>query len=366
MSTLNGQWLQIFRAGDYGSKGTYTVPQLAALVASYDPAKDEAPICIGHPEHNAPAFGSIKALRLDGDVLMAMPGEVPPVVDAAVQAGAYKKRSTAFFVKKDGSLRLRHLGLLGAVPPEVTGLRDAQFSAEAFQEVEFSADSQGEEMDQAAIDKTVGERITAFFADRFGTKPETGTLTQADISRAAQEAATAATAAARTEFAAQLQTERSAREALEVRFAATSATGLADRLMAQLKVNKRWLPAYDHMGVPQLFAQLAAPGTVEIEFSADGKVQKKAPADVLFDFLNGIGQVVPEGVMFSADKGLTAPKPASVPNVEGVEVDSASVTFNAQVTAYATEKNIPFNEAFTTLTKQGKRPAMGAAAAGAV
>ena len=363
MKTLNGQWLQIFRAGDYGSKGKYTVPQLTALATSYNPAVDEAPICIGHPEHNAPAFGSIKALRMDGDVLLGMPGEVPPVIDAAVQGGAYKKRSVSFIRRQDGSLRLRHLGLLGGMPPEVTGLRDAQFGSEAFEEVEFS---EGEEMDQAAIDKTIGERITAFFAERFGAKPETGTVTQADITRAANEAAAAATTAARSEFAAQLQTEREARQQLEVRFAATNATGTAERLMAQLKVNKRWLPAYDHMGVPQLFAQLTQPGVQEIEFSVEGKPEKKAPAQVLFDFLNGIGQVVPEGVMFSADKGLTAPKPAAVPNVEGVDVDAASVTFNAQVTAYAAEKNIPFNEAFTTLTKQGKRPAMGAAAAGAV
>ncbi len=367
MSTLNNQWLEIFRAGNYGAKGTYSVADLQGMAASYDPAREEAPICIGHPTHNAPAFGSIAALKVEGDVLLGMPKDVPPVIDAAVQARAYPKRSVALIRKPDGTLKLRHLGFLGAMPPEVRGLRDAQFGQEQFDEFEFSLGPKGEEMDEAQVKKTVTDSITEFFANMFGSKSPaaTTTITQADVDRAAAAAATQATAAVSAQFAAELKTERDARAALEVRFSATTTEGRVATLISGLKERKHWLPAYDRMGVPQLFAELAAhSGTVT--FAQGDKQITEAPVQLFADILDGLGQIVPQGVTFSEGTLKPAAVPAKLPNGNGVEIDAASITFNAEVTAYAAEKNITFNQAFDALTAQGKRPQVGAAAAGAV
>lgn len=45
-SALDRQWIEVFRAGDYGSKGKWTVASLDQLAESYDPAKHAAP-CLG-------------------------------------------------------------------------------------------------------------------------------------------------------------------------------------------------------------------------------------------------------------------------------------------------------------------------------
>ena len=370
VSTLNGQWLDAFRAGNYDRKGEYSIADLAALCANYDPAKHEAPIVIGHPKLDGPAFGWVKAARMNGDVLQLQAGEVDPTFEAEVKAGKFKKRSIAFETLPDGSLKkpleLRHIGFLGAVPPHVKGLRDAHFSDASFDEIEFSDSSEGEDMNEEQVKKTIADSIKEFFAQFAGPKTA-ATITQADI-----EAATkAATERIEARFADDLKKEREARQAIELQFADhkkqtgnMSATQRAAALVAGLKAKSRWLPAYDRMGVPEIFAALATNVTTEIEFSvADGQNVKKDAATTFADFLEGLGQIVPQGVTFSAGK-LEAPKAA--PDGNGVDVDPASVTFNAQVEAYSVEHKMPYADAYRELSKKGVRPISGDASAGAV
>jgi hypothetical protein len=125
MNALEGQWIDVFRAGDYGDKGSYTPADLDLMVANYNPAQHEAPVVIGHPEHDAPAFGWVAALRRAGDTLQAKLRQVAPQFEALVGQGQFKKRSVAFYRTASG-LALRHLGFLGAMPPEVKGLRELQ------------------------------------------------------------------------------------------------------------------------------------------------------------------------------------------------------------------------------------------------
>ena len=58
--------LDIFRTGRHtASSGTslaFTEADLAATAAAYDPALHEAPIVVGHPKDNAPAYGWVKSL----------------------------------------------------------------------------------------------------------------------------------------------------------------------------------------------------------------------------------------------------------------------------------------------------------------
>ncbi len=123
------KWFEIFRTGTHtdsaGNERTWTEADLDAIVAKYDPANGhEAPIVIGHPKDNAPAFGWIESLKRVGSTLMAKPKQVIPEFAEMVKKGLFKKRSMSLYK----NMTLRHVGFLGAQPPAVKGLADIQFS----------------------------------------------------------------------------------------------------------------------------------------------------------------------------------------------------------------------------------------------
>lgn len=122
------KWFEIFRTGRHtdsaGRTKEWTEADLDNIVSSYNPAQHEAPIVIGHPKDDAPAYGWIQALKRSGDRLLALPSRLLPLFTEAVKNGFFKKRSVAF--NPDGSLR--HVGFLGAASPAVKGLADPQFN----------------------------------------------------------------------------------------------------------------------------------------------------------------------------------------------------------------------------------------------
>jgi len=366
VSTLNGQWLDVFRAGDYGDKGNYSIANLAQMCANYDASKDEVPFVLGHPSNDGPAYAWTKALRMQGDLVQALAGEVDPAFDTAVKAGRYKKRSVAFKQHPDGSLKmpleLRHIGYLGAMLPAVKGLRDAKFGDDRFSEIEFSENPKGDVMDE----KSILNAIKAFFAETFGSSnpAPTGGLTQVQID-AAIERATA-------KFTEELKAEREARVAAEARFSefqtqvsATNGNARAATLIFDLKEKKHWLPAFDEMGVPALFTALTAEHPIEITFGEGDKQQKVDAAQMLANVLHGLGKIVPEGALFAS--GGTVETPKSTPSGNGTPVDPGSALFHEQVVTRSKEKNIPYNDALKQLNAEGKSSATyGGASTGAV
>jgi hypothetical protein len=107
---------------------------LSALAASYDPAIYAAPLVIGHPTTNAPAFGHLAKIRLDDAGLWGEPINVDPAFAAAVRDARYPNRSLSFWPAdhpgnpRPGQPYIRHLGVLGAVPPAIPGLRGADLA----------------------------------------------------------------------------------------------------------------------------------------------------------------------------------------------------------------------------------------------
>jgi len=67
--------LQIFKPGKHkafdGRVISFGEAELRAAAAVYDPALHEAPLVIGHPESNAPAYGRVKSLSYSERVLTA-------------------------------------------------------------------------------------------------------------------------------------------------------------------------------------------------------------------------------------------------------------------------------------------------------
>ncbi|WP_411037627.1 peptidase [Shinella sp. BYT-45] len=139
---------EIFRTGKHtSSKGTelsFGSGDLAAIAANYDPANYEAPIVVGHPATNAPAYGWVKKLEVKGDRLIAVPGEVHDEFSEMVREGRFKTRSVALYRPDQagnptpGQYHLRHVGFLGAEPPAVKGLKAVEFSDADADCVEFS------------------------------------------------------------------------------------------------------------------------------------------------------------------------------------------------------------------------------------
>lgn len=140
--------LQIFKPGRHtamsGAVLAFSESDLAASAAAYDPARFEAPIVVGHPKLDAPAYGWVKSLAFAQGGLDAEPQQVDPAFAEMVSAGRFKKISAAFFSPESpnnpvpGVYYLRHVGFLGAQAPAVKGLRDPGFAENEVGIVEFS------------------------------------------------------------------------------------------------------------------------------------------------------------------------------------------------------------------------------------
>ncbi|WP_143326110.1 peptidase [Vandammella animalimorsus] len=129
--------IEIFRAGRHtdinGVERQFTDADLQGMASGYDPKLHEAPLVVGHPRTDDPAYGWVQGLKVAAGKLVAIPRQVQAAFGEAVQSGAYKKVSAAFYAPTDkhnptpGQWYLRHVGFLGAMPPAIKGLEGAAF-----------------------------------------------------------------------------------------------------------------------------------------------------------------------------------------------------------------------------------------------
>jgi hypothetical protein len=124
--------IRIFKPGSFtsvdGSRHSFSRDDLVQAAAAYDPEGDPAPLVIGHPAIDHPAYGWATGLRLDGDELIADVDQVEPGFAETVNAGRYRKVSASFYPPthhgnpKPGNWYLKHIGFLGAAAPALKGL----------------------------------------------------------------------------------------------------------------------------------------------------------------------------------------------------------------------------------------------------
>ena len=144
---------EIFRAGTHtdnnGRKVTITEADLAEAAAAYHPGLHEAPVVVGHPTTDAPAYGWVGGLKAEGGSLLADFAQMDEGFATLVRDGRYKKVSASFYTPDSpanpvpGKWSLRHVGFLGAHPPGVKGLRAIEFSEAEEGVVEFSEAAHG-------------------------------------------------------------------------------------------------------------------------------------------------------------------------------------------------------------------------------
>lgn len=133
--------IHILRPGTFSSVSagevTLSKADLIDLAAAFDGGKSNAPIVVGHPKLNSPAFGWIKALEADasGNVF-AVPRDVNPQFAELVKAETYKTVSASLLPPTHkgnptpGKWSLRHVGFLGGHAPAIAGLEGVEFGAE--------------------------------------------------------------------------------------------------------------------------------------------------------------------------------------------------------------------------------------------
>lgn len=149
--------IEVFKVGTWtdssGRTRTWTEQDLEEIVRKYNEQKEhEAPVVIGHPKDNAPAYGWVERLEKRGSSIWA---KVKPTVQEFVdwlKQGLYKKVSISLYP----DLLLRHVGFLGATPPAVKGLKLPEFSEGDYIEINFR-DWTAEEREKLAKGEIKGE-----------------------------------------------------------------------------------------------------------------------------------------------------------------------------------------------------------------
>lgn len=142
--------IDIFKAGTHtamsGATLSFSDADLMAIAQNYQAETDPAPIVVGHPQTNDPAYGWVASLEYADGKLTATPKQVEPQFAEMVQAGRFKKVSASFYMPDSpanphpGQYYIRHVGFLGAAAPAVKGLKNAQFADSAAGFVDFTLD----------------------------------------------------------------------------------------------------------------------------------------------------------------------------------------------------------------------------------
>lgn len=372
------QPFQIFRPGRHtASSGTalqFSEADLEAAVAAYDPTVHEAPIVVGHPRDNGPAYGWVKALSYADGAMVAEPQQVDPDFAEMVQAGRFKKRSASFYTPdsphnpKPGAFYLRHVGFLGAQAPAVKGLKDVAFSDADEGVVEFADNGVVAGLFRRLRDWFLSEHgaatadnvLPGFLVEDLEVearaerdKPmipatsfsEDETMTEAD--KAALDAATARADAAEAKVAeleakiAQQSTDFSEREtALQAREAAIAKAeveGRLDKLVAAGKV----LPA--EKAALAEFAMTLSTGEAVLEFGEGDAKTKLNPRDYFLATLDKR----PKAVEFGERAGETGEGKAELTNEDVAEKARA---FRDEQRAKG--KTISFTEAVVHVREQ--------------
>lgn len=197
----------IFRKGKQtassGATLEFSEADLRRAAEVYDPKVSPAPIVVGHPKLNAPAFGWVGALHFNeatGENEVD-PERVDPTFAELVQAGRYRTRSASWYMPnsahhplagKDGhdAYYLRHVGFLGAQAPAVKGLGDVQFAADQEGVVEFGDGARWAWSSMASGLRGLREWVISKFSIEEADKAVPNYLI-GDIERAAEEARTA-------------------------------------------------------------------------------------------------------------------------------------------------------------------------------
>lgn len=299
-------WFEIFKAGTHtdssGNTREWSLEDIEEIASSYNPGERMAPIVIGHPEMDSPAYGWIDALKVEGEKLLARPGQIVDQFREWVRQGLYKKVSIALYP----DLTLRHVGFLGAAPPSIKGLKEAAFGDKKpawiieSEAEEFGAVTQGESpnsnKDKGGIKMTFKdfyEKFKGLFIEAEKGLMDTVTdrghdfrFTEADLLTKEKEAKEAAFAEAQKK----IDAEKKEKEEAQKRLREIETQARRDKIHAfceGMAKEGKLIPAWQKMGIEEFLFNLDAGKS--IKFAED---QEKTPGQWFMEFLSELPKVV--------------------------------------------------------------------------
>lgn len=171
--------IHIFKTGKHTSAGgssiEFSEDILRRAAEAYDPQIHEAPIVVGHPADNGPAYGWVGGLDYEEGNVFANPKNIEEQFGELVKEGRFKKVSASFYSPDaptnpvPGTYYLRHLGFLGATPPAIKGLNPIEFGEAPEGIVEFG------EFD-LMTSTTIFKRLREWMIDRFSRDEAQGVI----------------------------------------------------------------------------------------------------------------------------------------------------------------------------------------------
>lgn len=170
-----------------------------------------------------------------------------------------------------------------------------------------------------------------------------------------------------SEIEKRLDEEKKARDAAASTTAIAGQAAFAEKQMQRVKDQGRWIPAFDKMGLPQIFAELSkSPG--KVSFGEGDKKQEKPIAEVFADFMCALPKIVPLGEIAAAGAGKGGAKVVQFnePVNAHTVIDQGSVSMAEAARKLSQEKNIPYGDALTQVRRSGQYAPDGGAAAGVV
>ena len=347
------QRIHFLRPGQFvdmnGVKVELTAADLQAMAKAYDPALHEAPITIGHPEHDDPAYGWMGAVEHDpASGNYATPRDVAPALAEAVADGRYRKVSVALYSPTSGANPVpgvwypRHLGFLGAMPPGVKGLRPVELAdgeTEQLTVIEVDVQFSEGEAEPGAPAKPEQEEPAMPDPNKPDAKtPET---------KAADEVALAEQ---RSKLDSDLVALSEREAALAKREADLHRRELGEKVDALID-DGRVLPR-DRDAVIAFAERLEHRTDDEPEVVAFGEGDART-AQSLADHFWGYLEHQPKQVEFgerAAEETATATG-VEFAAPEGYQVDAAQVTLHRQAKAYAAQHNVDFAVAVATISR---------------
>jgi hypothetical protein len=301
-------WFEIFRAGKHtdskGKDAEFSAADLQSVVSNFKPKT--APLVIGHPDQNDPAWGWAAELKIEGDKLFARADDVAVDFADAVESKRFPNRSVRL-VKTANGYELGHIGFLGAKPPAVGGMQ-WQFNAADAEAVsfEFALDDQIKSLtvDTSNAVVTLFRKLKSFFIERHGAEAADNMLPDWQIDGLAGQAAVAAeemwkerSAASQTEFNAALSAKdvelQAARTELEqLRQASKTlsfAAALTEAQQFVTELNSGTAPRLTKTdGVADFLAHLSSQDATFDFAAADGTTQQSNQAAWFKDFLKSL------------------------------------------------------------------------------
>ena len=137
--------------------------------------------------------------------------------------------------------------------------------------------------------ETIREQIKSFFAEMF-SPPATKTFSEEDAARR-MEALAAPLTAKIAALEGQLKTQAASFAEREKKIAGAETSQRSSEAIAKLRSAGRWLPAFERMGLPLVFAELAK-STETVEFGEGDAKKKVLPLDLLTNFMEKLPKFV--------------------------------------------------------------------------